>query len=142
MPSLFADQHLVRTWSAWAAAVDVLDANVVAATEAQAILTPIWSRNEMRIAEFIAVVHVGRAMVFEVFAGAINAVTEASLTHLRELRRRRIPTALRVASRRWWRRALKALRLSDARCENKRKKSWYDTPVVHRFLSEENSSCA
>jgi hypothetical protein len=76
--------------AAGAAIHDVLNAYVVAALECVTIPTT-RGTGDCRVTEFIAVVDVRAAMIFEVFTGSFDAVVKAALADFVELAGRYFP---------------------------------------------------
>lgn len=79
--------------------VDVFDSYAVPLTEAIAVVGTVGRRHELGIAVFIAIIHVRRAMVVEVFSGALDSISIATLLGSYELGRRSFPILLSVGNR-------------------------------------------
>ena len=74
-------------------ACEVLPGYVIAAAEAFAV---VFARacGDVRMTELVAVVHIGRTMIVEVFARTLDAIVKALPLNLAKFRRRRVPTTL------------------------------------------------
>jgi hypothetical protein len=82
----------------------VTDRGVVAFAEAIPVVAT-HLRGNMRVAEFVPIVRVRSPVIFEVAARPFDAIMEAALLELAELRRRYIPTTRPLGipgGRRWW----------------------------------------
>src|ERR1700677_280748 len=102
--------------------------NIVAAPESIAIVMSRTWRN-MRMAKFVAVIHVRRAVVVEVLACPFNAVVEALTLNVTKLLRRGIPSTRRlaIAGRRRWRGSV--LSQNKAGSSQRKSKYWKCKPI-------------
>jgi hypothetical protein len=108
------DGFEVRELAGSVSAFHVVDGGEVSFAEAVAVVAAhLW--RDVGVAELVAVVGVGRAVVLEVAASAFDAVMEAALLELAELGGRCVPAAwtLGIAGRRG-RRTIASLRESGA----------------------------
>jgi hypothetical protein len=112
------------------ATVHMLDGDPIAFAETVAIGVPIGRRDEVRVAEFIAVVWIGPTMVVEVFAGSVNAVAVATLLGFGKLPGWGFPTSTALIVL-WWRRALIVLRGSNAGEHREREKRGHSVCEFH-----------
>lgn len=77
--------------------VHVADADVVTLPETEFVVTTVGALNKIRVTVLIPVVHIGRAMILEVFSRALHAITKTTLLGLAKLGRSSIPAARSLA---------------------------------------------
>jgi hypothetical protein len=107
--------------------------NIVAAPESIAIVMSRTWRN-MRMAKFVAVIHVRRAVVVEVLARPFNAVVETLTLNVTKLLRRGIPSTRCLAIAGWWR--WSALSQNKAGSSQRESKYWKCKSIeLHSLIS-------